>query len=239
MSTRTPTLLSCTAILSIGGMGGGWAIASQLAGKEAGLSFLQFGGLVASVIFVALTVLYKMAERRVIYLILFNVTFGVNLIWYTSCLFLPIFWMSSIDIRIKAGVGIFALCLYYANVVKGMRLFEIRWMSVEGDLLRRYYDRKNKILDWDSLVKSVKLNLSLYIPGVPEKTNPILCLVCIVSMLAGFSLRSLFPVYSVFAWGIPIIIINSILVQMMGSGISQVLMLYAMEKKDSVELRPV
>lgn len=238
MSTRTPTLLSCAAILSIGGMAGGWAIASRLAGKDAGLSFLKFSGLVALMIFVALIVLYKMAERRVICLTLYNVTFSVNLIWYTSCLFLPIFWMPSIDIGIRAGIGVFVLCHYYANVVKGMRLFETRWMRVQGDLLRRHYDRKNQILDWDRVVRSLKLEVSLYVPGVPLQLNPILCLVSIVSMLLGLSLRNLFPVYSVFAWGIPIMIINSVFVQMMGLGVSQVLMLHAMEKKDNVELRP-
>lgn len=239
MCTRTPTFLSCAAILSIAGTAGGWGITSRLAGNEAGLSFLQFGGLVALIIFLALTVLYKKAERRVIYFILYNTVFLVNLTWYTSCLFLPIFWMSSIDLAIRASIFIFAACLYYENISKGMRLFEMKWVRVERNLMRRYYNRKNTVLDWSGVTKSLKLSLSLYIPGLPERWNPILYVISIVSMLAGFSLKSVFPIYSVFAWAVPVIIINSIFVQMIGFGISQVFMLSAVEKKDSVELRPV
>ena len=238
MSTRSPIFLLYAAILSIGGVAGGWAITSQLAGSSAGLSFLQFGGLVALMIFVVLTVLYKKAARRVIYLILFNIMLFVDMIWFTSCVFLPIFWMQSIDIGVRLGIFVFAVGLYWINIVKGMRGFEIKWMSVERDLMRRYYHRKNQVLDWDGVARSLKLVVSLYIAGVPEKLNPILYIASIGSMLLGFSLRNVFPICSVFAWGIPVIIINSIFLQMIGFGISQIYILSAMEKKESVELRP-
>ena len=238
MSTRSPTFLLCAAILSVGGAAGGWTITSQLAGSSAGLSFLQFGGFVALMIFAVLTVLYKKAARRVIYLILFNIALFVDIVWFASCVFLPIFWMQSIDIGVKIGTFLFAAGLYWKNIVKGMRGFERKWMSVEQDLMRRYYDRKNQVLDWDGVARSLKLVVSLYIPGMPEKLNPIIYVASIGSMLLGFSLRNVFPIYSVFAWGIPVIIINSIFLQMIGFGISQIYMLSAMEKKESVELRP-
>lgn len=239
MITRSLTFLSYAAILSIGGAAGGWAITSRMAGSNAGTSFLQFAGLVEIMIFATLMVLYKRAGRRVIHLILFNITLFINLIWFTSCLFLPIFWMSSIGIGMKWCILILAICLYCANAAKGMRAFDIKWQRVGSDLMRRFYDRKNNILDWNGVVRSLKLVVSLYIPGVPEKLSSILSVVSVASMLSGFALRNVFPVYSVFAWGVPVIIINSLFIQMIGFGISQIRMLSAIEKKDSVELRPV
>jgi hypothetical protein len=132
-----------------------------------------------------------------------------------------------------------ALSLYYVNANKGMRVFNTRWAYVERDLMRKYYDRENRILDWNGVVRSLKLAVSLYIPGMSEKLNPVLYVISIASMFSGFALGNAFPVYSVFAWGDPVVLVNSLFAQMIGFGISQVRMLSSMEKRDSVELRPV
>lgn len=239
MSIRSPSLLFCAAFLSIGGVTGGWVITGRLAGDGAGVSFLLFGGLVALLMFMVLTALYKMARQRVIFLVLFNITLFINLTWYLSCLLLPIFWMGSIGVSAKLGICLFALCLYYVNVAKGMHIFKVKWEIVASQLMRRHYDRKHNVIDWENLVRSLKLEVSLYVPGVPEKLIWIIYVLSLVSIFSGFALRNAFPVYSVFAWGIPVILINAIFMQMIGCGISQFFMLSAVERKDSVMLRPV
>lgn len=81
--------------------------------------------------------------------------------------------------------------------------------------------------------------VSIYIPGVPEKLNSIISVAVVLSMIVGLSLRNAFPLFSLFAWGIPIVIVASLIMQLIGFGIGQLLVLTALEKKDRNIIRPL
>lgn len=239
MTTRSINFLYYAAFLSIGGTAGGWALTSQLAGSQAALSFLYLGVLVVSILLMIIIILYRKSGARIIHLILYNISMFAALVWFLSCLILPIFWMNSIDIGRKSGMLLLSLYLYGANVAKGIQVFNDKWQCVGKKLMSRYYDRKKELIDWNGVAKSLKLSVTLYVPGVSERLIPVIYVISTASMFLGLSFQRAFPVFSVFAWGIPLILVNSIFMQMIGFGVAQFLKMSALEKEDGIAIRPI
>lgn len=184
-------------------------------------------------------ILAVMSSARATYLVLFNISFSFGLIWFMLCLILPIFWVSEVDLSAKCILLLASVGLCHVNVLKGVDLFNLRWAMVGTDLLSRYYDRKRSAIEWSSVVGALRVSVSIYIPGVPEKLNTFISVAIVVSMLAGLSLRNLFPLFSLFAWGIPIVIVVSLIMQMIGLTIGQLIALTSLEKKEERIIRPL
>ncbi|RYG98303.1 MAG: hypothetical protein EON58_07535 [Alphaproteobacteria bacterium] len=228
-----------SAFLATAATGGGWAITGKLAGHEAALSFLYFSAPVVGGMFVIQILLFMKSRSLVKFGIAFNIATAFGLVWMMSCLVLPIFWIASIGIAAKLSFGSVSLIICYLNVIRGIGIFNIRWKKVGLKLLRQYYWRDRETMDWGGIVSSLKLSASFYVPGVSEKTGPILSVLLVVSMIVGLSLRNVFPVFSVFFWGIPSVLVIATMLQMVGVVVGQYLMFVALEKKEGVFIRPL
>lgn len=238
MSRRASHIL-LSVFLSASGSAGGYALTYKLAGNDASLSFLCLGASVVAALLGMQIVLAKMSSARATYLVLFNISFSFGLVWFMLCLILPMFWVSAVDPSVKYILLLASIGLCYVNVSKGIELFNLRWAQVGTELLSRYYDRTRSAIEWGSVVGALRVSVSIYIPGVSEKLSSFISVALVMSMLAGLSLRKVFPIFSLFAWGIPLVIVVSLVMQMIGLTIGQLLTLTALEKKAKNIIRPL
>lgn len=231
--------ISLSAFLSAGGTAGGYAITYKLAGYDAAQSFLVFCAFALATLLIVQAILGIKSEARAVYLVLFNICFILGVVWFVLCLILPMFWIPTINISAKLFLSVASVVLCSVNISKGVELFKQRWNRVGVELLSRHYDQKHSVIEWSDLVGGLRMAVSIYIPGVPEKLNSIISVAVVLSMIVGLSLRNAFPLFSLFAWGIPIVIVASLIMQMIGFGIGQLLVLTALEKKDRNIIRPL
>lgn len=233
------SLISLSAFLSAGGAAGGCAMTYKLVGSGAATSFFLFGASVVIALLAIQLILAIKSEKRTAYLVLFNITFILGLVWFMLCLILPMFWMSTIGWFAKLFLSLALVGLCSVNLSRGVDVFKIRWAQVGVELLCKFYDRKRKVIDWESIVATLRMSVSIYIPGLPSKMNPFISVAIVLSMLTGLSLRNAFPLFSFFAWGVPTVILVSLVMQMIGSAIGQYLEVTALEKKDGDVIRPL
>lgn len=237
MSIKPLCNLFLSAFLSVGATGAGWAMTSKLAGDDAAVSFLYLSLPIVIGVLALQTALFLKIKNRAQYLLLFNIFAAFGVLWMMSCLVLPLFWMQSISVSIKILTIWFSCVLFYLNVKRGSDIFRERWKSVGESLLGKYYRPDRGVIDWIQVVGSLKLHLSVYIPGIPQKSEPILTAILVTSMLLGLSFRKVFPEFSVFAWGIPSIVCIATILQMTGSVLGQILILRDLEKKGKKIIR--
>lgn len=237
VNSRT-SYIYMSAFLGAGGGAGGWAITDQLAGHDAALSFLKFGAAVVLGLLALQVILLFKGKNRALYLVMFNIAFALALAWFMSCLILPVLWVRSIDELTRLLLGVLAVALYCSNIMKGVQIFKLRWAAVGDELLKKFYDQRGHSIDWDGLVRGLKMSVSIYIPGFPRKLLPVLYVLLVVSMLIGLSLRKIYPMFSTFAWGIPAAVVVSFFMQMIGLAVGQFLELKKMEKKGNILIRP-
>lgn len=217
---------------------GGWALTTKLAGEDAGLSFLKVGGVSVLAMFVVQTAFFLMGKKRLVYRILFNIAFSSCIVWFMLCLLLPVLWVQSVGSGWKSALFLFLLMLCFANIGKAGKLFASAWEREGERALPRCYNSKNNTLDWPTIISLMKCPLALYIPGIPERMNPVVSVSIIASMLVGLSLRNTFPTFSLFAWGIPSCLVISLFMQMIGLGVAQIEKVLTLEKRYGVLLGP-
>ena len=230
--------ISLSTFMCVGGVAGGAALTNKLGGSDAALSFVKFGTCMMLALLTIQVIFAIKSQSRALYLIVFNIAFASGIVCFLLCLILPIFWIPTIDASIKIFLSIISVGLWSINVLKGVKIFDLKWASAGQELLARFYRRKEGEIDWDGLSGALRMSVSVYLPGVSQKLNSVLSFLIAVSMLAGLALRNVFPIYSVFSWGIPIIIVISIFAQMMGFGVAQFLKIGALEREQGVFIRP-
>lgn len=237
MSKNLISRIYFSAFSSAGATIGGWAITEKFAGDVAAVSFLYLSIPIVVGVLVLQSVLFVNIKDRVCQLVLFNIAAAFGVLWMMSCLVLPLFWMESIGILARGLILCIALILFYLNVIRGLKNFRLRWADIGESLLGRHYMSDRGTIDWEKVVGALKLSVSFHIPGIPQKLEPILSAVLVISMLAGFSLRKVFPTFSIFAWSIPSIICIATILQIVGFALGQFLVLRGLEKKDKKTIR--
>lgn len=183
-------------------------------------------------------ILARMGQKRVAHLILYNIAFIFAIVGFLLCLILPLLWVPSIGLEVKLLLSLMSLVLWYSNVSKGIEIMELKWDETAKKSLFRFYSKHEGAINWTGLLKSLKLSVVVYIPGVPKSFDAAISILVVAFMLAGLSLRNTFPIFSVFAWGIPMIVAISTIMQMIGFGVAQFMKLTALEKQDGVIIRP-
>lgn len=230
------TLLFMSLFLLCGGTLGGWALASKLAGQEAALNFLYFGFSFVFIVFAGQLFLFFKAKNRLIYQVAFSAFLTLPVIWLMMCLVLPMYWVPAITTLVKVGVAAFAIFLFICNGVEGVREFEKKWHEKKLTP-RKYYNPSKSSLDWDKVTNSLHLSVSVHIPGVPQKVVPFLSVLILLSMILGLNFRNIYPTISMFAWGIPCIIVSAAFIQTVSIGIAQAFKVVEIEEEVGEKIR--
>jgi hypothetical protein len=224
--------------LSSGGTVGGWALTGKLAGDDAALSFMQAGSIAVLAILCAQIIFFNLGKNRLIYRVVFNVAFGCGIVWFMLCLLLPILWVPSVGVIEKTALFLILLILAIANISKAGAQFAARWKDKGEKALILHYNSKDKTIDWPKVLAPMRLSLELYIPGIPEKMSPFISAAIIIFMLSGLSLRNVYPIFSLYAWGVPSCLVISMFAQVLGLGFAQIIKLAALEKRFGTPVGP-
>lgn len=231
-------LVFMSAFLIIGSTIGGWALTQKIADAEAAYSFLVVGGGAVSFVLVLQLIFYFPGKKRLLYQILFAISYTASAVWFLMCLFLPLFWVGTISVYTKLFIVLVMIPLCACNYMLAIRQFSRKWKEKGEENFAKFYDANNCLLDWQKVVSPMKLRADLYLPGIPSRATPTISAIMTLSMLLGLNLRKVFPIFSVFAWGIPCAVGISILVQMAGLWIAQLSKIRELEKATGREIRP-
>lgn len=216
---------------------GGWILTGKLAGPRAAAEFFWFSILAtASITFFQLC-FYARSRDRLIFRILFFGMSGLTLVWYLLSLILPVLWVPTIGINAKVSFAVITGILFFCNGLKGFSYFR-SFSEKINILVAKNYDSRTESLDWDEVLKPLKMTMNIYIPGVPERMIQLGSLFMVVSMLTGLCLRKPFPVFSVFAWGVPCIFVSSFCVQITTICLAQALKVAELEEHMGLKIRP-
>jgi hypothetical protein len=235
MKKITYGLLFVSLFLLCGGSAVGWAIANKLAGDEAGRNFLILSIALTSPIYLAQVVLFFMSRTRLLLQIIFISVFGTSLLWFMLSLTLPILWIVEVGHASKMLIASFSVLLFAIKGYEGVREFEEKWEKRRA-AIRQHYNADCRTLNWEKFVASFQLSFSLFPPGVPVWMERMLTVLLVLSMIVGLNLRKVYPIFSIFAWGIPCIIASSTLVQIMAVNIMQAVKVMQLEKAMGVKI---
>lgn len=217
---------------------GGGALTEKLAGEYAAASFLLIGLVIVLALLAAEVFLFFLGRRRLIYCVLFNIVFAGGIVWFMLCLLLPMLWAPSVRSVEKIVLFSFLILLCVDSILKAKRQFQNRWGTETERALTIHYNVRKGTVDWSRVLRAMKLTAVLKVPGIPESMTAFISLVMILSMLAGLSLRSIFPVFSLFAWGVPACLAISIFMQLIGFGVAQIMKLIELEKRYQTRISP-
>lgn len=113
------------------------------------------------------------------------------------------------------------LAISIANIQRGFNLMRGKWTEFGEAEFYRLFDQSSSSVNWYEVMKVVKIKFDIFIPGVPRRyTSPVGAFL-LGSMLVGLSLRNVCPLFSVFAWGIPAIVLASLFLQISSHMFSQ------------------
>lgn len=199
----------------------GWLIAEDLAGENQGFDFLQTGMAVSLLIFIVQSVLYFLAGKRLFLQLLFLTAGTFSMVWFMFNLFFPLFWVDSIAVEIKILMGAGLLVLSTTNCIESFKKFDEKWTYHTCAVREAKLAREGKLINWGELIRSMDLSVEIYIPYISPVAKNILPILMVASMLLGFFLKNLFPIFSAFAWGIPSALVVSLLFQVAGYNAAQ------------------
>lgn len=217
----------------------GWLIAEDLAGEQVGMIFLGPGLSIALMIFSIQSVLFFWAGSRLFRQLIFLTSGVFSITWFMFCFFVPLLLIDHIRIEIKVVMVVLLLYLSAANVLEAHRKFNQKWDNLKK--LDRYMkiesDAGRSVIDWDRLMKSMDLSIEFYIPGVPSSVAAAISVVMVLFMLLGFFLKSIFPMFSAFSWGIPSALVVAYFFQVVGCNAAQAMKVKSLEQEFNMKFQ--
>lgn len=222
-------LLSLSLLLV--GVTGGWLLTSKVAGADAGYSALLVCGLLALFTFGIQLAIYFTINNRLWLVPLFYAVFGLDLAWFLLSLFLPIYWVEGLPISVKAIVTCILAWLCAVNFGRGYQQFSKRWSECRDPARIGKVNEQRGTIEWWRVQKILRHNAHLYIPGVPHQVMSVIAVVSVFSMLIGLNLRTVYPLFSAFAWGIPCALFGAFFFQLIGNRIAEAKAINDLQKK--------
>lgn len=217
----------------------GWLIIEDLAGEEMGFTFLMPGLIISLIIFSIQSALFFLAGRRLFGQLLFLTAGVFSITWFMFCFFAPLLWIDYIKIEFRIFMAVALVFLSVSNILEACRRFNEKWERRVQPVryIKSGEDMKKNIIDWDELIKSMNLSTEIYIPGVSPGLAAGISVVMVVFMLLGFFLKSIYPIFSAFAWGIPSALTVAYLFQIVGYNAAQAIKVKSLERKFNVKFQ--
>lgn len=213
---------------------GGVAVTAKLAGNDKVENFFCFTSSIALAFIVLQSIIYKLAGEHVFRKILYRASMCFPPACGFLCIILPVFWMQAVGVHVKYFLTILFLYVSAANFRYGARLLSEKWKSAGAQKFDQLFVSDNNRIDWAEMSKFMEVPFELYIPGIPQRWTPVISVCLITSMLTGLNLRSVFPTFSIFAWGIPSLIFTSFFFQLGGYIIMQAVKIRHFEEKRGI-----
>ncbi|HWV30324.1 MAG TPA: hypothetical protein VN038_11745 [Dyadobacter sp.] len=229
------SLFLSTTVLLISTIGGA-LIAQKLAQGGAGFSFLWFSCPIALFILTLQLTTFSPAKQKLLFQLLFLGFFGLSMVWFMLSLFLPIFWIREINTSVKFTLFAIFITVMIFNLRLGWKALNKRWNETGATAFEAEF-KKTATVDWNKVVRDMKITHNIFIPGIPEGWTSFVSIILIIFMILGLNLRLAYPVFSVFAWGIPAIFIASYFIQVCGFYFAQAVQVRRIEKNLNIMLK--
>lgn len=232
-------IIICSATLLIAATAGGWALARKLAGEDAGISFFLISSAVTLVLPAVQYLCWRVEGNRLLYHVLARIGLILCFAWFLSSLVLPLLWVDKVSVYAKASLIVFFVSVSAWSMWSGARQFREKWAAQGRKSFSKHYDRVSSSADWNKILRSLQLSIGLVVPDLSEKHNAFISVSALTSMLVGFGLRNVFPIFSIFAWGIPACIMVAYLMYMTGIGVGEILKIHEIEADVKRKIFPV
>lgn len=232
--TSTSLFISLS-LLIISAMGGA-ALTWKIAGSTQGVSFLYFGLVVGSVVFFIQLAAYWKGKNELFFQLFYLGMLGLTITWFLLCMLFPIFWINKISFFIKfilAFIFLFIACL---NVSHGLRQFDRKWNLLGESEFERLFNKVENTIKYEELESLMRIKHELFVPGIPSSWSGAVGGCAVLFIIAGLNLRNIYPVFSVFAWGIPSIITASFFLQISGVKFAQAYQINVKQKVRGVKI---
>lgn len=191
---------------------------------------LLVGVFVSLLIFLVQSVLFLSAGKRVFSQLLFLTSGIFSAAWFMFCLFVPLLWIDSVLFEVKLLMVTGLVILSGFNVVESFRRFDEKWNKQRDSVRDEKLKRDGKLIDWDGLIRSLDLSISIYVPGMSPGICAAISILMVAFMLAGFFLKSIFPLFSAFAWGVPSALVVTLFFQVAGYNAAQACRVKSLEQ---------
>ncbi|MBB3222141.1 hypothetical protein [Pseudoduganella umbonata] len=222
MSYVTPRLLLLSLVIMCIGSAGGWAITDNIASRDNSYDFAYGSILAICLILLFQASLYILGRERLYFKLLFGASFSMSMIWFMMCLILPLAWADNVNVYMRALMFALIVPLSLGNIAEAFRRFSVKWAKNGNVIFEKAFNRDQGSVEWERVTKALKLE------GV------ILMVPC---MLIGLALRNVYPEVSLFACGIPSILIIAFFVQLIGYGVAQAKIVLELEEKIGIKLK--
>jgi len=114
-----------------------------------------------------------------------------------------------------------------------------QWTQFGEAEFYRLFDRTSSSVNWYHVMKAVKIKFEIFVPGVPIRYATPVGVFLLGSMLVGLNLRNVFPVFCVFAWGIPAIVVASLVLQISSHMFSQAYKVKQLQMDTGLKIKSV
>ena len=218
---------------------GGVAITKKLDDWNAALSYLWFSSPIAISLFLSQCLIFSRAKFRLFYQAIFWGLSNLTIAWMILSLFFPVFLISWVELKYKVIMLIISLITIIANFVRGWHTTFKKWRLTGQALFDNMMKEKKLWVDWDATVIKMRIGNEILILGVPKKFNSAASVIVVALIFLGLILRTTYPVFCVFAWGIPASLILSFFFQMAGYYFAQSSMIKGLEAGRKIRLRSV
>lgn len=215
----------------------GSAITLKLTEPNTALNYLWFSSLVSLIAFSLLLTKYKSGKTKLTEQFSYFAFFIFCMVWFMLSLFMPIFFMQTINLKVKIILGALSCFIVCSNFSLGYKEVKKKWVATGSTAFDQEYKKSGKEADWEKVANKLNINFVIHIPGIPKQFIDIISVLLIIFMIIGLNLRSAMPVFSVFSWGIPATVFAGCFAQIMGTYFSLRKLIQIFELKNSVIIR--
>ncbi len=230
------SLLLSLFILSISSLTG-WMLTRKLASPEAGISFLYLGISMILVIFIYQALIFRSAQKKLLFQLMYLGSCGFAMGWLMLCFVIPLFWVDSIAALSKTVFFTISIVICTTNILIALRILDSKWKDVGATEFENRFRATDSTVNWDKVVKKMKIQPEIYLPGIPPSWTPAISILMVVLAFIGMNLRVAYPVFSAFAWGIPFTIVAALFLQAGAYYFSQACKVRTLEKNRSMTLK--
>lgn len=230
------SLLMSISILSLAVLAG-WLFVEKLINKKSGMEFVSVGLIVSGSLFIMQFGIFNKAKKLLFYQLLFMAVFGLDLAWFLTCFFLPLLWLPSASFALKLIMICVFIFVCISNILLATRTLEKKWEKAGIMAFEEKYREDKKSIMWGEVFDSMKISSTIYIPGVSRKHDQILSFVLFVFLIGGVILRSINPVYSMVALGIPLSVCAACCLQMSAYRVAEARKVRMLELSKNIKIR--
>ncbi|MGK5023143.1 hypothetical protein [Janthinobacterium sp. RB2R34] len=220
------------------GTTGGAAMTRKLANRndELGWSFFWWWLPFCLALFLCQCLLFPKARTRLLYQLLFMGSMAWTLTFFMLSIILPVFWLSVMAVPAKAILAAVFAAIFLYNLVVGWRLVNRRWADLAAPAFEQEFNPRDGSVNWDKVVRKMRIEPAILIPGVPAKWAAAVWIVFIIGMITGLVIKSHWPAFSAFSWSIPLVLITACLSQVSGAAFAQAVKVRAIEQDRNIVL---